>query len=71
MAHANGLNRVENRLLGMLRDGLERAKRAYATQRRVRETYMELSALSDRDLSDLNIARSDIGEVARSAAKEG
>ena len=32
------------------------------------QTYNELNALSDRDLADLGLARSDIGRIAREAA---
>lgn len=40
-----------------------------AAQRRLyRSTLAELDALSDRDLSDLGLARADIGRVAREAA---
>ena len=35
---------------------------------RYRETVRELSQLSDRDLSDLGIARYDISRIARAAA---
>ena len=33
-----------------------------------RQTHRELSALSDRDLADLGMARTDIGRVAHDAA---
>ncbi len=39
--------------------------RSYNNWRRYRETVNELSHLSDRDLSDLGIARADIPHVAR------
>ncbi len=37
--------------------------------RRYRETIRELSGLSPRELSDLGIARGDIGRLAREAAR--
>ncbi|WP_306456446.1 DUF1127 domain-containing protein [Maliponia aquimaris] len=47
---------------------------AYQTRRaksRVfRQTYAELSTLSDRDLADLGLARSEIRRVAWQAANE-
>ncbi|MBV1703443.1 MAG: DUF1127 domain-containing protein [Hyphomicrobiales bacterium] len=39
-----------------------------ATWRRYRESVRELSQLSDRELADLGIARSDIEFIARGAA---
>ncbi len=45
------------------------AIRAARTKHRAyRRTYDELSSLTDRELNDLGIGRSQIGEVARSAA---
>ncbi len=41
--------------------------RNYRNWRRYRETVSELSRLSTRELSDLGIARGDIGSVARKA----
>ena len=40
-----------------------------AAYRRYRESVRELSRLSDRELSDLGIARSDIEFVARQSAR--
>ncbi len=42
--------------------------RNYRTWRRYRETVSELSRLSNRELSDLGIARGDIPYVARKSA---
>ena len=43
--------------------------RSYSTWRRYRETCSELNRLSQRELSDLGIARSDIPSVARQAVR--
>ncbi|MGJ8616634.1 MAG: DUF1127 domain-containing protein [Sulfitobacter sp.] len=40
------------------------AKNAAARRAKYRETFAELSALSDRDLNDIGIARSDIDWLA-------
>ena len=45
-----------------------RFKDAMARRRLYTRTLHELSALSDRDLSDLGMSRADIGRVAREAA---
>ncbi|MEQ8307521.1 MAG: DUF1127 domain-containing protein [Hoeflea sp.] len=41
--------------------------RSYASWRRYRETCSELSKLSERELSDIGMARGDIPFVARRA----
>lgn len=42
--------------------------RSYVTWRKYRRTLNELHRLSDRELSDLGIARSDIRHIARQSA---
>lgn len=42
-------------------------KRSYSAWRKYRQTVNELGRMSDRELSDLGIARGDIGYVARRA----
>lgn len=43
--------------------------RAYREKRaRIRQTYAELAACSDRELDDMGIHRSEIGRIAREAA---
>lgn len=45
------------------------AARVHAARRRVyRMTYDELAGLSNRDLSDLGLARTEISRIAREAA---
>ena len=41
--------------------------RSYSNWRRYRETLTELNRLSQRELSDLGIARTDITSIARQA----
>ena len=48
--------------------GVEALMNRYRTYRLYRETYYSLSALTDRELLDLGVHRSQIGEVARQAA---
>ncbi len=43
--------------------------RKYNNWKRFRQTYDELSALTNRELDDLGIARSDIARYARVSAK--
>ncbi|CTQ55664.1 hypothetical protein LP7551_04210 [Roseibium album] len=43
--------------------------RKYNTWKRFRQTYDELSMLSNRELTDLGIARSDIAHYARQSSK--
>lgn len=50
---------------------MERARQARKAREIYRQTYEELSALTDRDLADLGIARMSIREVAREAARLG
>lgn len=47
---------------------VERARHARKAREVYRQTFDELSALSDRDLADLGIARASIPSVAREAA---
>ena len=49
----------------------ERARQARKAREIYRKTHDELSVLSDRDLADLGIARSNIASVAREAARLG
>ncbi len=43
--------------------------RSYSNWRRYRETCNELNRLSQRELSDLGIARTDIRTIARQATR--
>jgi uncharacterized protein YjiS (DUF1127 family) len=42
----------------------------YRAWRKYRETFKELSQLSNRDLADVGISRSDIPSIARQAAQQ-
>lgn len=44
-------------------------KSRYSTWKRYSRTVQELDSLSNRDLADLGIARSDIPRLAREAAR--
>ena len=44
-------------------------KTRYSTWQRYRRTVSELASLSDRDLADLGISRSDIPRLARDATR--
>lgn len=47
----------------------ETLRSRYAKWQRYSRTVSELEALSNRELADLGIARSDIGRIAREAAR--
>jgi uncharacterized protein YjiS (DUF1127 family) len=68
MAFVSNTNYADTGLAGYVRD-LRARFSAWRTRRAVYEqTWRELDSLSDPDLADLGIARSDIGRVARQAA---
>jgi uncharacterized protein YjiS (DUF1127 family) len=50
---------------------VERARQARKAREIYRQTYEELSVLTDRDLADLGISRISIPDVAREAARRG
>jgi uncharacterized protein YjiS (DUF1127 family) len=43
--------------------------RSFANWRKYRQTVTELGRMSNRDLQDLGIARSDISRIAREASR--
>ncbi|SNT32171.1 DUF1127 domain-containing protein [Antarctobacter heliothermus] len=49
---------------------LETLQTRTARRKVYRETYRELASLSNRDLADLGLARSEIGRIAWQAANE-
>ena len=68
MALVDDIRGFEAGLVKRMRASIEQV-RIYAAKRRVyRRTFNELSALSQRDLNDLGIARANIPEIARTAA---
>jgi|TARA_R110000787_G_C13086452_1_gene410754 uncharacterized protein YjiS (DUF1127 family) len=54
--------------LRVLRDAIRNQR---AQRRAMRQTYNELSAMSDRDLADIGIARGDIRHIASQATVSG
>jgi uncharacterized protein YjiS (DUF1127 family) len=50
-------------------DFVQRVREARKARAVYNQTFEQLSALSDRDLADLGIARISIGDVAREAAR--
>lgn len=68
MALANNTRGFDAGLAKRIRASIGQV-RMYAAKRRIYgQTYNELSALSQRDLKDLGIARANIPEIARAAA---
>ncbi len=65
-------NNLPLEILGQLRSGWAAMSKSVSTfaQRRARfnATYNELAALSDRDLADVGIARSQIAKLAKQEA---
>ena len=71
MALATGYTTRAQSALNARWDSIMTDIRAYRARRQVfRSTHWELSALSDRDLADLGLARSEIGRIAYQAAYE-
>ena len=54
-----------------MRTSFDEARRQYRMHQTYRRTYDELSALGERELDDLGLARGDIPDVAREAATKG
>lgn len=71
MTFANETTRAQQELTvwSWLRDLRTEVAERIAAYRLYRATLAELSALSDRDLSDLGLHRSMIEDVAREAAR--
>lgn len=68
MAYATHTQTGPLSLLARIAEIREQAAEAFAAWRIYRSTVNELSALGDRELSDLGIARSQIRALAREAA---
>ena len=54
-------------LMGKLSNVFEAYATHRADQRAVRQTYKELSAMNDRDLADIGVARGEIRHIASQA----
>lgn len=58
-----------NRVVAKVSTFVEEQRAERTKQRQIRATINELSALSNRDLADLGMSRSEIGRVARQAVE--
>jgi len=70
MAFTTDIRRFEHGIAARIHGAIEALRAQRARQAAFRQTYDELAALSDRELADLGIARSDIADIAREAARE-
>jgi len=71
MAYAHHARTLDDTFAGARSGGLWPAVTArLASYRAYRRTLDELSQLSDRDLADMGMHRSTIGDVAREAARQ-
>jgi len=70
MAFAQDTTRRPSALAYRFDDAVSALRRFRARRAAFNQTYNELSLLSDRELTDLGIARSDIAAIARQAASE-
>lgn len=68
MAFIDDIRGFEASLLQQLRTSLEQARLRARKRRKFNRTCDELDKLTDRQLSDLGIARCDIARVARAAS---
>ncbi len=72
MAHVLSTSAINGLTLsGRFRHLLDRLRELRARRKRYGDTMAELSALSDRGLADLGIARCDISRIAREHADFG
>lgn len=56
-------------LMSQLRRWRDGTRRAYARRAAFQQTYNELNMLSNRELNDIGLVRSQIEEIAREAAR--
>ena len=68
MTFVDNIHRFEDALVDRMRDSFEEARRQHKMRKSYRRTYDELNALSERDLTDLGLARADIHDLAKRAA---
>ncbi|PSL18539.1 DUF1127 domain-containing protein [Shimia abyssi] len=66
MAHVNVSNSFDVPFFDRLKGYVDRLQEARALRRMYKETYAELDALTERELSDIGIGR---GEIARIASE--
>ena len=65
MAHALNTTFASSSLFARLRDTVTQARTSWALYREYKTTFDELDALSDRELADIGVRRSDITDIAR------
>jgi len=70
MAFINDICRFETTLVDRVHQGFAALQRHRVRRAAYRQTHDELSQLTDRELNDLGLSRTDIPAVARSAAEE-
>jgi len=68
MAYVNDIRRTDLRLSARINAALSTLGERFAQYRVYRKTVAELNSLSDRELADLAISRSNIGSIAYEAA---
>lgn len=69
MAVTNDIRFADAGLFAAIRKQVAAMKTAYAQNLVFRQTVAEMSKLTDRDLTDLGIARSEIRNIALEAAR--
>lgn len=67
MAITTDIQNFEAGIVRRLRASLHQAQMNFAQNRQIRKTMNELNNLTQRELDDLGIHRSNIGEIARNA----
>ncbi len=65
MAHALNTTFASSSLVARLRDAVTQARTSWALHREYKRTFDEMDALSDRELADIGVRRSDISDIAR------
>lgn len=68
MAFINAAGKRDGALARLLQTTLDALRERRAYNAVYRQTWRELSALSERELADLGIARSEIGALSQDAA---
>ncbi|SFJ44616.1 DUF1127 domain-containing protein [Celeribacter neptunius] len=69
MAHYSDISRsAGSGLIAAVRNTLDGIRLSFARQRAFTQTYNQLDALSDHELADIGVGRSDILDIARESA---
>ena len=69
MAYVSANTVAHNRAVTFVSAFVADAIEAFKARRLITRTYNELSNLTDRELNDLGISRSEISDIARSAVR--